>query len=313
MSESIRVFAPATVANLGPGFDILGMAISEPGDTVIVRRSNESPGTIIEKITGDDGRLPLEPRKNTAGIAAEFVRRQIAPEAGIVLTIEKGLPLSSGLGSSAASAVAAAVATNVLFGAPLNNLDLIPALLEAEALVSGRHLDNVAPCLLGGLVLSAGTRAQDVYSLPVGPILQNESYFVVITPHIELPTVEARRVLPVTVPFRTMVKQSAAVARLVHAIYVDDPLLFAAAMNDEQVVHAARSALIVGYDDIIDMCVRAGALSVIISGGGPSLMAFCSDLNVANTVVDYVSRLTIETTARITTLCMQGARVVTDL
>lgn len=309
MSESVRVFAPATVANLGPGFDILGMAITEPGDTVTAYRIDQ-PEIVIDKITGDNGKLPLDSRKNTAGIAAEFVRRQIAPEQGARLRIEKGLPLSSGLGSSAASAVAAAFAINALFGNPLPVLELIPALLEAEAAVSGRHLDNVAPCLLGGIVLSAGLTVRDVHQLPIGPVLRQQATFVMITPHAELPTVESRRILPTAVPFRTMVKQSAAVARLVHAIHVDDLFLFADAMNDEQVVHAARAALIDGYDAIVDMCTRAGALSIIISGGGPTLMALCPDTQSADTVVDYVHGLGIPLTTRVSGLCMEGARLM---
>lgn len=285
------------------------MAVSEPGDIVTASRST-TVGTTISKIIGDDGRLPTDPTRNTASIAAEIVRRLVAPNMGVSLLIEKGLPLSSGLGSSAASAVAAALAVNELFGSPLSLLELIPALLEAEAAVSGRHLDNVAPCLFGGIVLSAGVSSSDIYQLPVGKSILSGATFVLITPSKELPTVEARRVLPTSVPFRTMVKQSGAVARLIHAIYSDNLLDFARAMNDEQVVHVARSSLIDGYDAILDMCVRAGALSVIISGGGPTLMALCPDLNSSKTVVDYVCSLSFDLTTRIVKLSTRGAHVL---
>src|SRR5258707_1082543 len=156
MHHVVEVFAPATIANLGPGFDILGMAINEPYDVIRAERL-ETPGVVIHAIMGDGGRLPLEPENNTAGIAAHHVLEQLRiPNAGVSLTINKGLPLESGMGSSAASAVGAAVAVNALFGNSLRREELLPACIEAEAAVSGRHADNVAPGLLGGIVLITG-------------------------------------------------------------------------------------------------------------------------------------------------------------
>src|SRR5688572_14711145 len=166
MPDTIEAFAPATMANLGVGFDILGLALREPGDIVRAERRDE-PGVVIARIEGDGGKLTLDPRKNTAGIAAISVLASIGAPTGVALTLRKGLPLASGLGSSAASAVAAAVAVNALFGAPLRREQLLEAGLEGEAAVSGRHADNVAPCLFGGITLVTGLEATQIFPLPV--------------------------------------------------------------------------------------------------------------------------------------------------
>ena len=153
-----EAFAPATVANLGVGFDILGLALQEPGDTVQVTRSDE-PGARIARIEGDGGQLSYEPEKNTASIAANSVLKRIGTSQGVAIVLFKNLPLASGLGSSAASAVAAAIAVNKLFDEPLTVAELLPACLDGEAAVSGYHADNVAPSLFGGITLVTGTSA----------------------------------------------------------------------------------------------------------------------------------------------------------
>ena len=314
LENSVRVFAPATVANLGPGFDILGLALDAPGDIVRATLS-KNVGTTISGINGDGGKLPLETEKNTAGVAAEFIRKQIAPNKGVDLFIEKGLPLSSGLGSSAASAVAAAVAVNILFGNPLSKHELIPALLEAEALVSGYHLDNVAPCLFGGITLSAGIRAEDVHILPLGERFCNELRFVMVSPHVELPTVKARQVLPETVPFFAAVKQTGAVARLMYAIYADDLELLGRAMSDEQFVHQARAALIPLYNDVAEKTQNFAALSTIISGGGPTICIPVSNATDVEGLIACIKNLycdVVPISLRIASINAQGAYVLPD-
>lgn len=148
-AAKVTVYAPATVANLGVGFDILGLALDAPGDWVTVEY-REEPGVELVAITGDGGQLPTNPDRNTACIAARETLSALGAAAGVRLRLDKGLPLASGLGSSAASAVAAAVAVNELYGHPLSVGDLLPACIQAEAAVSGRHADNVAPALWGG-------------------------------------------------------------------------------------------------------------------------------------------------------------------
>lgn len=274
-----RVFAPATVANLGVGFDILGLALQEPGDIVVAEPRHES-GAEIVSIDGDHGQLSRDPLKNTACIAANALLRQIGAPHGVALTLVKGLPLASGLGSSAASAVAAAVAVNALFGGPLSREDLLEASIEGEAAVSGYHADNVAPCLFGGITLVTGLRADEIYRLPAPENL----HLALVTPDVAVPTASARAVLPETVPLRTMVRQTAAVALLVDALHRGDLQALAAAMEADTVVEPARAHLMPLLAEVRAAARRAGALGLAISGAGPTLCAVCDSEALAEQV-----------------------------
>ena len=279
MSESsVTAFAPATVANLGPGFDVLGLAVQSLGDTVSVQRSQVS-GVRVTQITGDDGALPKDPQKNTAAVAARAVLEAAGIDAGLELTIEKGLPLCSGLGSSAASAAAAAFATNALLGSPLRKVELIGPCVEAEAVVSGRHADNVAPALLGGLVLVRSVDPVDVVRLPVPEGVT----VVVVTPNCSLPTKEARDALPEAVSIPSMVEQSAQLAAFVSACYAGDLPLLSRSLPDP-VVTPSRLPLIPGAEQAIEAALGAGALGASISGAGPSLFALCRSARSADRV-----------------------------
>lgn len=266
---TVSAFAPATIANLGPGFDVLGLAIEGLGDTVTARFS-DSPGVTVSAIHGDNGALPLDPTKNTAAIASFHTLKTAGIEANVELEIHKGLPLCSGLGSSAASAAAAAFATNQLLGNPLRKYDLIGPCIEAEAAVSGRHADNVAPALLGGLVLIRSIDPIDLIRLPIPDGLT----MVVVTPSTSLPTKEARAVLPNEVPLSTMVATTAQVAGLVSACYSGDISLLSRSLEDF-VVTPARIGLIPGGQQALEAALDAGALGASISGAGPSLFAMC--------------------------------------
>jgi len=267
--DRVAALAPGTVANLGPGFDVLGLAIEGLGDVVIAEKSVE-PGVRLTSIEGDDGRLPRETSANTAGIAAAAVLRLSGLDIGVELSLKKGLPLCSGLGSSASSAVAAAFAVNRLIGNPLRKSELIGPCLEAEERVSGRHADNVAPALLGGLVLVRSVDPPDLIRLPLPPDLT----IVLATPDFELPTREARAVLPDTVPLTTMVSQSAQIASLVSACYSGDLSLLSRCLLDP-VVTPVRAPLIPGADAAMQAALGAGALGSSISGAGPSIFALC--------------------------------------
>jgi len=268
MSE-VSVLAPGTVANLGPGFDVLGLAIRGPGDTVSARLVPE-PGIRIESITGDDGRLPTAAEKNTAGIAAAETLRKAGVEAGVALRVTKGMPINSGLGSSAASAAAAAYAVNLLIGSPLRKQELIGPCIEAEAAVSGRHADNVAPALLGGLILVRSVDPLEIIRLPVPESLM----LVVVTPEFELSTRTAREALPLSVPLSAMVHNSASLAALISACYSGDLALLGRCMTD-RVVTPARAPLIPGGAETIAAAIDEGALGSSISGSGPSIFALC--------------------------------------
>ena len=277
-------FAPATGANLGPGFDVIGLAIDGMGDTVTVSASS-TPGVTIGHIDGDDGELSTDADKNTAAIAAKETLKSAGVDANIELRIQKGLPLCSGLGSSAASAVAAAYATNQFIGSPLRKVDLIGPCIEAEAAVSGRHADNVAPALLGGLVLIRSTNPPDLIRLP----LPDGLTVVVVTPQQALPTKAAREVLPTEVPLAKLVESTAQVGALVSACYSGDLSLLSRSLED-QVVTPARIGLINGGQAALDAALNAGALGASISGAGPSLFALCRSKRTAWSTAQSMQR-----------------------
>ena len=204
MRSDIHVFAPASVANVACGFDTLGFALLRPGDEIIVRLS-KNPGLTITQIRGDRGKLPLQPEKNTAGVAALELMKSLDFDGGIEMEINKGIPIGSGLGSSACSAVAGALAVNELLERPLTKEELLPFALAGEALASGGaiHADNVGPCLLGGMVLVRSNKDMDTVSIPV----PDELYVAVVLPELEILTAEARSILRDKIPMSEAITQ----------------------------------------------------------------------------------------------------------
>lgn len=277
-AQEVRAFAPATVANLGLGFDILGLAIDGPGDTVTARLV---PGDEVRmgKIEGDGGALSRVAADNTAGIAAIETLRKAGIGAGVEIDLKKNMPIGSGLGSSSASAAAAAFAVNLLIGSPLRKAELVEPCMEAEAVVAGRHADNVAPALLGGLILVRSTTPLDVVRLPVPEGLT----VVVVTPAYELLTRESRAVLPTSVSLGQLVRNTANVAALVSSCYTGDLGMIARCITDE-IVTPARAKLIPGCLEVIDAAMAAGALGSSISGSGPSVFALCHSARSARGV-----------------------------
>jgi len=269
--ELISVFAPATVANVAAGFDVLGFALDAPGDAVSMRRIKEKDVRVVS-ITGDDGRLPREPARNTAAVAAAGFLRSIGFPFGVEISLDKRMPLSSGLGSSAASAVAAVVAANLLAGAPLGKRDLLPFTMEAERAACGSaHADNVAPALLGGFVLIRSYEPLDVVQLPVPPGLA----CAVAHPHTELRTEDARKVMKKEVRLADAIRQWGNLAALVAALFTGDLALLGRSLQDV-VAEPARSMLIPGFDAVKAAALGAGALGCSISGSGPSVFALCA-------------------------------------
>ena len=309
MNSSAEAFAPATMANLGVGFDILGLALNEPGDIVRAELSDQ-PGVQIIDIVGDGGQLTRDADKNTAGIAAFSTLRLLGTSQGVRLIIRKNLPLASGLGSSSASAVAAAVAVNALFGSPLSLKELLLPSLDGEEAVSGRHADNVAPCLFGGITLVMGIEVERIYMLPVPPSL----HLALVTPDVAVPTVMARAVLPATVPLKTMVQQTAYAARLVDAIYRGDLAAMGQAMEGDQVIEPARAHLMPLLYEMRRIAHTAGALGLVISGAGPTLCAICDDEKTAQKVASAMragyDAANIKNVTRCTGISATGARVL---
>jgi homoserine kinase len=257
------------VGNIGPGLDILGLAVEGPGDTVAAEWV-DTPGITV--LDPGHAELPREAERHTSALAARAVLEKIGPATlrgrGIGLTVRKGLPLSGGQGGSAASAVAGAVAVNVLLGAPLDPIALIDACLSAEEVVAGRHVDNIAPALLGGIVLIRAMEPLDLIRLPV----PEELYVVLVRPDQRMRTAEARAVLPRDVPRSIALHQAAHVAAMVAAFALSDYDLLGRAVDD-RIAEPARAGLLPGFSEAKAAALEAGALGSSISGSGPTVFA----------------------------------------
>jgi homoserine kinase len=264
---AVTAFAPASVGNVGPGLDILGLAVEGPGDEV---RAEWTEGSGVRILDPGHAELPSEADRHASGLAALAVLRRagIAPDRGIGLSIRKGLPLSGGQGGSAASAVAGAVATNALLGSPLGRSALIEACLDAEEAVAGRHADNVAPALLGGIVLLRAVDPLDLVQLPVPP----ELFVVLVRPDQRMRTADARAVLPREVPRAVALHQAAQVAAMVAALAAGDYALLGRAIDD-RIAEPARAGLLPGFVEAKAAALGAGALGSSISGSGPTAFA----------------------------------------
>lgn len=264
--ESVTAYAPGSTSNVGPGFDCLGIAIAGMGDRVsVVRR--EDAGVEVGHVS--DARIPTDPARNTAALAAAAVlARCDAGRTGLALRIEKGLPLAGGLGGSAASAVAGALAADALLGSRLSAEELLECALEAEAVVAGRHPDNVAPSLLGGAVLVLGTSPLRFARVSVHSSLR----LVFATPAYGVETSRARAVLPASVARAAAVGQASALAGLVLGLERGDGELLRSAMCD-RIAEPSRIPLYPGYEEAREAARGAGAFGVAVSGAGPTLLA----------------------------------------
>lgn len=279
----IEAFAPATVSNLGPGFDCLGLALCERGDVVRARLGQER-GVKLLKITGDGGRLPMSSALNTAAVAVTHLLERHAPDAAIELELDKGLPLGSGLGSSGASASAAVVAADAALGLGLPSEVLVEAARHAEGVACGTaHPDNVAPAIVGGIVLIPSIAPLRLVPLPAPERL----WITVYTPGCEVKTADARAVLPKAVSVADCVGQAARLAMLVHALHLGDMRLLGEAVVDT-VAEPARASLIPGYVDAKAACCEAGALCCSISGAGPTTFALTEERSRADALLEIL-------------------------
>ena len=275
---SATAFAPATVSNVACGFDVLGFPLESPGDEVTA--SFTRSGVRIDDIVNDGGRLSRDATRNTAGVAASALLTALGERRGVALTIRKGLPLSSGLGGSAASAAAAVVAVNALVGAEASTDLLITCALEGERLGAGSaHPDNVAPCLCGGFVLVRRASPPDVIRLPVPLGLTT----VVVHPELEIETAKARALLGDTVPLADAVRQWANLGALVDGLHRSDFAQISRALEDT-IAEPRRASLVPGLAQIKRAATEAGALGCSLSGSGPSLFALCPSPAAAEAV-----------------------------
>src|SRR5882672_1388096 len=284
--KSIKVFAPASIGNVSCGFDVLGLSVQSPGDEVFISL-NDSNEVTMKSIIGDDGRLPLEANKNTAGVAVIEFLKSIGNKQGAEITLYKNLPLGSGMGSSAASAVAAVVAINHLMGEPLKREELLPFVMEAERVACGSaHADNVAPSLLGGLILIRQNNPLDIIPIPT----PKELICVLVHPHIEVKTKDARSILKSTISLKDGITQWANTAGLVAGMMKDDYELIGRSIVDV-VAEPLRSDLIPGFVKVKKTAMENGALGCGISGSGPTIFCLCKGMENARMAGNAIQRV----------------------
>src|SRR5271167_712 len=269
MQNEVTAFAPATVANVGIGFDILGHTVETVGDRVWVKRIDE-PAVRIRAVKGVAGELPVDPKRNTAGRALQAMQAALGLEHGFEVDIDKGIPLASGMGGSAASAVAAVVAANAVVERPVPPLRLLKFAMEGEIVASGSaHLDNIAPCLFGGLVLTVGIDHPRVKQIPVPPAVR----CVLVHPHMHLGTRAARAMLKSDVTRSDFVWQTANLAGFISGCYSNDLDMIRDSFNDV-IIEPQRQNLIPGFKMVQSGAMTAGALGCSISGAGPAVFAW---------------------------------------
>lgn len=286
MKKSVKVFAPATVANVVCGFDVLGFAVNEPGDEVIMRIT-DTPGVIISKITGDEGRLPLNPAKNTVSASVQDYLKHIGrTDIGVDIELHKKMPIGSGLGSSSASTVAGLFAINTLFDNLLTAKELVPFAMKGEELACGYgHADNVAPALLGGFVLIRSYEPLDVISLP----FPEDMYAAIVYPEVDVPTKDARQMIRSKVLLKDAVKQWGNVAGLVTGLFTKDYDLIGRSMVDG-LVEPTRSILIPDFYKMRSIAMEMGAVSFGISGSGPSVFALTKDGETGHAITQALQK-----------------------
>lgn len=307
--EIVTAFAPATVSNVACGFDVLGFALNAPGDEVTARLVDA--GVHIDDITGDDRRLPRDAAKNTAGVAALALLKVLGESRGVALTIRKGLPLSSGLGGSAASAVAAVTAVDALFGARTPLETLMACAFEGERIGAGSaHGDNIGPAIYGGFVLVRVASPPDVVRLPVPAGLTA----VVVHPDLEIETARARALMGTTVALSDAIQQWANLGALVDALHRSDFDLMSRALEDT-IAEPRRASLVPGLAQIKEAAASAGALGCGLSGSGPSLFALCRDAGSAAAVAAAMTaavraHIGGEPQTYVSPIATRGARIV---
>ncbi|MES2454066.1 MAG: homoserine kinase [Bacteroidota bacterium] len=282
MKDSVKVFAPATVANVVCGYDVLGFAVNQPGDEVIMKFTGGS-GITISKITGDDGKLPLDPAKNTVSASVQHYLNHIGkPDTGIEIELHKKMPIGSGLGSSSASTVAGLFAVNTLFDDLLSNRDLVPFAMKGEELACGYgHADNVAPALMGGFVLIRSYEPLDIISLP----FPQDLHAAIVYPEVDVPTKDARQMIRSKVLLKDAVTQWGNVAGLVSGLFMNDYGLIGRSMTDI-LVEPTRSILIPDFYTMRALALEAGAIGFGISGSGPSVFALTRDADTASRITE---------------------------
>lgn len=305
--EEVRLFSPATVANVSCGFDVLGFCLDGVGDEMLIRRSNKK-GIRISKVEGYD--LPLDPNKNVAGVAAQSMLKKYPSKFGFEIEIKKGIKPGSGIGSSAASSAGAVYGINELLNNPIPKKELITFAMDGEKLVSGSAIpDNVSSVILGGFTLTRSTSPLDVIKLPV----PNELIAVVVHPQIEVKTVHAREILKKNIPMETAIKQWANLAGMVSGLYTSNYEIISKCLVDE-IVEPYRAMLIPEFYNLKRAAINSGALGSGISGSGPSVFALTRGNETAKKVAlamkNVMNPHNIEIETYISKINPRGVRII---
>jgi homoserine kinase len=312
MSDTITAFAPASIGNVGVGFDMLGLALAGVGDRVSARRTDE-PGIRVAEVRGLDGEphpyLSTDPDHNTASIAAKALWNDYGDRHGVEMKIFKGVPLQSGMGSSAASAVAGVFAVNQLLGTPLPTKDLLSYALVGEKYASGGlHADNVAPSLMGGMIFCPNVLLPEMVSLPVPSGVSA----VLLHPELQVNTAHARRKLAKGYTMEQWLEQQAYFGGFVAACAMSDIELIRRTLKDV-IIEPQRSAAVPCFDAVKEAAERNGALGCSLSGSGPSIFALCQEKSASNiaTAMEQACRaLGIECQSWVSPLDAPGAHIV---
>ncbi len=282
--ETLKIFCPATIANVSCGFDVLGLALDAVGDEMVVRKSAKK-GISITKLEGQN--LPTETHLNVAGVAGMALLEQSDYQGGFEIEIYKKIKAGSGIGSSAASSAGAVWAMNELLGKPFTTAKLVEFAMEGERLASGvAHADNVAPALFGGFTLVRSYHPLDIVEIP----FPSELFATVIHPQIEVKTADSRKILKTSIRLQDGIKQWGNVGGLIAGLFLEDYALIGRSLHDH-IVEPIRSILIPGFDDIKSGALSAGALGSGISGSGPSIFALSQGEETAQNVGETMKKI----------------------
>ncbi|WP_158976402.1 homoserine kinase [Cellulophaga sp. L1A9] len=306
-ANEIRVFCPATIANVSCGFDVLGLALDAVGDEMVVRKTTQK-GIRITKLTGQD--LPTETLQNVAGVAGLALLAQSDYDGGFDIEIYKKIKAGSGIGSSAASSTGAVWAMNALLGNPFSPLELVKFAMEGERLASGvAHADNVAPALFGGFTLVRSYNPLDVIKINT----PKELYATVIHPQIEVKTSDSRRILKTTISLEDGIKQWGNVGGLIAGLFTEDYELIGRSLEDH-IIEPIRSILIPGFDAVKQQALESGALGCGISGSGPSVFALSKGIetakNVAKAMSDVYDKIGIDYDIHVSKVNTEGIKII---
>ena len=284
MKNEIKIFSPATVANVACGFDVLGFCLDSIGDEMVIRKTDEK-GIRITKIEGFD--LPFETELNVAGVSALAMYEAAKPDCGFEIEIYKNIKPGSGIGSSAASAVGSVFGMNELLGRPYNKTELTQFAIKGEALASKcEHADNLAPAIFGGFTLVKSVSPLEILEIPS----PKDLYATIIHPQIEIKTSEARAILPKEVPLQDAITQWANFGSLIHGLHTSDYELIQKSLHDV-IIEPYRSKLIPHYKDVKKAVLENGALGTGISGSGPSIFTLSKGLENAKNVKDAMEKV----------------------